>query len=77
MIEPGVQLLGNTRIGARCEIGAGSILRDTRVDDDAVVARNRFSIPAAWPKARHWARSRGCVQAPTFARARMWAASWN
>jgi bifunctional UDP-N-acetylglucosamine pyrophosphorylase/glucosamine-1-phosphate N-acetyltransferase len=37
VIEPGVQLLGKTRIGARCRIGAGSILHDMRVDDDAVV----------------------------------------
>jgi bifunctional UDP-N-acetylglucosamine pyrophosphorylase/glucosamine-1-phosphate N-acetyltransferase len=37
VIEPGVQLLGNTRIGARCRIGAGSILHDMRVDDHAVV----------------------------------------
>jgi bifunctional UDP-N-acetylglucosamine pyrophosphorylase/glucosamine-1-phosphate N-acetyltransferase len=34
-IEPGVQLLGKTRIGARCTIGTGSVLIDTRVDDDA------------------------------------------
>jgi bifunctional UDP-N-acetylglucosamine pyrophosphorylase / glucosamine-1-phosphate N-acetyltransferase len=33
VIEPGVQLLGNTRIGARCRIGTGSVLNDTRVDD--------------------------------------------
>src|SRR5579862_3970526 len=37
VIEPGVQLLGKTRVGARCKIGAGSVLRDARVDDDAVV----------------------------------------
>ena len=37
VIEPGVQLLGKTRIGARCQIRTGSILRDVRVDDDAVV----------------------------------------
>ena len=37
VIEPGVQLLGKTRIGARCKIGAGSILRDARVDDDAMI----------------------------------------
>jgi bifunctional UDP-N-acetylglucosamine pyrophosphorylase/glucosamine-1-phosphate N-acetyltransferase len=37
VIEPGVQLLGKTRIGARCKILTGSILRDMRVDDDAVV----------------------------------------
>ena len=37
VIEPGVQLLGKTRIGARCKIGTGSILKDVRVDDDAFV----------------------------------------
>jgi bifunctional UDP-N-acetylglucosamine pyrophosphorylase / glucosamine-1-phosphate N-acetyltransferase len=37
VVEPGAQLLGQTRVGARCKIGAGSILRDTRLDDDAVV----------------------------------------
>jgi bifunctional UDP-N-acetylglucosamine pyrophosphorylase/glucosamine-1-phosphate N-acetyltransferase len=37
VIEPGAQLLGKTRIGARCKIGAGSILRDARVDDDAII----------------------------------------
>jgi bifunctional UDP-N-acetylglucosamine pyrophosphorylase / glucosamine-1-phosphate N-acetyltransferase len=37
-IEPSVQLLGNTRIGARCTIGSGSILQNVRVEDDAVIA---------------------------------------
>jgi bifunctional UDP-N-acetylglucosamine pyrophosphorylase/glucosamine-1-phosphate N-acetyltransferase len=37
ILEPGVQLLGNTRIGARCTIRTGSVLHDTRVDDDAVI----------------------------------------
>jgi len=37
VIEPSVQLLGKTRIGMRCKIGTGSILRDVRVDDDAIV----------------------------------------
>jgi len=37
VIEPGVQLLGATRIGARCRIGAGSVLRDARVGDDVVI----------------------------------------
>src|ERR1039458_9579713 len=37
VIEPGVQLLGKTRIGARCTIGTGSILNETRLDDDVVV----------------------------------------
>ena len=37
VIEPGVQLLGETRIGMRCKICTGSILKDMRVDDDAWV----------------------------------------
>jgi bifunctional UDP-N-acetylglucosamine pyrophosphorylase/glucosamine-1-phosphate N-acetyltransferase len=32
-----VQLLGKTRVGARCKIQTGSILRDTRVDDDVFI----------------------------------------
>jgi bifunctional UDP-N-acetylglucosamine pyrophosphorylase/glucosamine-1-phosphate N-acetyltransferase len=38
LVEPGVQLLGKTRIGARCKIQTGSILLDSRVDDDVVIA---------------------------------------
>ncbi|MGA9936628.1 MAG: DapH/DapD/GlmU-related protein, partial [Candidatus Acidiferrales bacterium] len=37
VIDPGVRLLGKTRIGARCQIGAGSVLIDMRVDDDVTV----------------------------------------
>ena len=37
VIEPGVRLLGATRIGTRCQIGAGSVLIDMRVDDDVTV----------------------------------------
>jgi bifunctional UDP-N-acetylglucosamine pyrophosphorylase/glucosamine-1-phosphate N-acetyltransferase len=36
-IEPAVQLLGNTRIGARCIIRTGTVLQDVRVDDDAII----------------------------------------
>jgi bifunctional UDP-N-acetylglucosamine pyrophosphorylase/glucosamine-1-phosphate N-acetyltransferase len=36
-IEAGVQLLGRTRIGANCRIGAGSILSDMTVGDDVTV----------------------------------------
>jgi bifunctional UDP-N-acetylglucosamine pyrophosphorylase/glucosamine-1-phosphate N-acetyltransferase len=37
VIDPCVQLLGKTRIGARCVIQTGSVLRDTRVDDDVII----------------------------------------
>jgi bifunctional UDP-N-acetylglucosamine pyrophosphorylase / glucosamine-1-phosphate N-acetyltransferase len=36
-IEPGAQLLGNTKIGERCSIGANSVLFDMRVDDGAKI----------------------------------------
>ncbi|GAC1661954.1 MAG: bifunctional UDP-N-acetylglucosamine diphosphorylase/glucosamine-1-phosphate N-acetyltransferase GlmU [Candidatus Acidiferrum sp.] len=37
LIEPGVQLLGKTKIGARCTIRAGSILVDALLGDDVLV----------------------------------------
>jgi bifunctional UDP-N-acetylglucosamine pyrophosphorylase / glucosamine-1-phosphate N-acetyltransferase len=37
VVEPGVRLLGKTRVGARCQIGAGSVLIDMRLDDDVTV----------------------------------------
>ena len=42
VIEPGAQLLGKTRIGARCRIRTGSVLKDVRVDDDAVVSAHSY-----------------------------------
>jgi bifunctional UDP-N-acetylglucosamine pyrophosphorylase/glucosamine-1-phosphate N-acetyltransferase len=40
VIEPHTQLLGKTRIGAHCRIGAGSVLRDMRVEDGAIIRPN-------------------------------------
>ena len=37
LVEPGVQLLGKTRIGARCVIRTGGVLHDARVDDDVTI----------------------------------------
>jgi bifunctional UDP-N-acetylglucosamine pyrophosphorylase / glucosamine-1-phosphate N-acetyltransferase len=37
VIEPGVQLLGMTRIGPHCQIRTGTVLYNMRVDDGAVV----------------------------------------
>jgi len=48
IIEPGVQLLGKTKIGARCTIRTGSVLTDAILGDDVtvephcVVARSRL-----------------------------------
>ncbi len=44
VIEPGVQLLGKTRIGAHCQIRTGSILHDMRVDDGAIVGPHTNAI---------------------------------
>jgi bifunctional UDP-N-acetylglucosamine pyrophosphorylase / glucosamine-1-phosphate N-acetyltransferase len=37
VLEAGVQLLGKTKLGERCTIGAGSILHDTMLGDDVIV----------------------------------------
>ena len=37
VIEPGVQLLGKTKIGARCTIRTGSVLTDAQLGDDVTV----------------------------------------
>jgi bifunctional UDP-N-acetylglucosamine pyrophosphorylase / glucosamine-1-phosphate N-acetyltransferase len=37
VLEPGVQLLGKTKLGARCTIRTGSVLHDASLGDDVVV----------------------------------------
>jgi len=37
VLGAGVQLLGKTRIGARCHVGTGSILHDTILGDDVII----------------------------------------
>ncbi|HKS82207.1 MAG TPA: bifunctional UDP-N-acetylglucosamine diphosphorylase/glucosamine-1-phosphate N-acetyltransferase GlmU [Candidatus Acidoferrales bacterium] len=43
LIEPGVQLLGKTRIGARCVISTGSVLHDARVEDDVTIGAHTLA----------------------------------
>jgi len=52
-IEPGVQLLGKTRIGARCQIRTGSILQDVRVDDGATVGPHSNAFASRIGKGAH------------------------
>jgi len=53
IIEPGVQLLGKTRIGARSKIQTGCILLDSRVDDDVVIAAHSvLDSCRVWPEAK-------------------------
>jgi bifunctional UDP-N-acetylglucosamine pyrophosphorylase/glucosamine-1-phosphate N-acetyltransferase len=40
VIEPGVQLLGTTRVGTNCWIGTGTVLVDTVVEDDVLIHQN-------------------------------------
>jgi bifunctional UDP-N-acetylglucosamine pyrophosphorylase/glucosamine-1-phosphate N-acetyltransferase len=40
IIEPGVQLLGKTKIGARCTIRTGSVLTDAILGDDVTVEQH-------------------------------------
>jgi bifunctional UDP-N-acetylglucosamine pyrophosphorylase/glucosamine-1-phosphate N-acetyltransferase len=53
IVEPGVQLLGKTRVGARCKIGTGSILLDSRIDEEAdIAAYSVLDSCRVWPKAK-------------------------
>jgi len=53
IVEPGVQLLGKTRVGARCKIQTGSILLDSRIDDEVVIAAySVLDSCRVWPKAK-------------------------
>jgi bifunctional UDP-N-acetylglucosamine pyrophosphorylase / glucosamine-1-phosphate N-acetyltransferase len=53
VIDPGVQLLGATHIGARCTIRTGTVLQDTRVDDDALIgAHSVIDSSRIGPKAQ-------------------------
>ncbi len=40
VIEAGVQLLGGTKIGERCTVRSGSIITDSRIDDDVFIEHN-------------------------------------
>jgi bifunctional UDP-N-acetylglucosamine pyrophosphorylase/glucosamine-1-phosphate N-acetyltransferase len=53
VIEQGVQLLGMTRIGARCRIRTGSVLHDTRVGDGAVVGPHTNAIESRIGEGAH------------------------
>jgi bifunctional UDP-N-acetylglucosamine pyrophosphorylase/glucosamine-1-phosphate N-acetyltransferase len=44
IIQPGVQLLGRTRIGARCVIGAGCVLLDAEVADNVEIKPYSFVL---------------------------------
>ena len=70
-IEPCVQLLGKTKIGARCRIGTGSVLTNATLGDDVVVeahcviADSRVDAEA---KVGPFARLRGEAHLKTGAR---------
>lgn len=51
VVHPGTQLLGPTRIGARCRIGPDTTLENVEVGDDASVVRSHGSGAQIGPKA--------------------------
>ena len=53
VIEQGVQLLGSTRLGARCQIRTGCVLHNTRVDDGAIVGPHTNSIDSRIGEGAH------------------------
>jgi bifunctional UDP-N-acetylglucosamine pyrophosphorylase / glucosamine-1-phosphate N-acetyltransferase len=53
VIEQSVQLLGTTRIGARCQIRTGCVLHSTRVDDGAIVGPHTNSIDSRIGEGAH------------------------
>jgi len=70
-IEPCVQLLGKTRIGARCRIGTGSVLTNATLGDDVVVEAHCMIADSrvdAEVKVGPFARLRGDAHLKTGAR---------
>jgi bifunctional UDP-N-acetylglucosamine pyrophosphorylase / glucosamine-1-phosphate N-acetyltransferase len=53
VIEQGVQLLGSTRIGARCQIRTSTILHNTRVEDGAIVGPHTNAIESRIGEGAH------------------------
>jgi len=70
-IEPCVQLLGKTKIGARCRIGTGSVLTNATLGDDVVVEAHCMIADSrvdAEVKVGPFARLRGDAHLKTGAR---------
>jgi bifunctional UDP-N-acetylglucosamine pyrophosphorylase / glucosamine-1-phosphate N-acetyltransferase len=44
LVEPCVQLLGNTTVGENCRIGAGSVIRDSQIADGVEIAPYTFVV---------------------------------
>jgi bifunctional UDP-N-acetylglucosamine pyrophosphorylase/glucosamine-1-phosphate N-acetyltransferase len=62
LIEPGVQLLGKTKMGARCTIRSGSVLSDALLGDDVVVEAHSLVAQSRLDSSVHvgpFARLRG------------------
>ncbi len=51
-IEPGVQLLGKTRVGAGCTIRTGSVLSDAVLEDNVLVKPYTMVSQAIYRRAR-------------------------
>ena len=76
-IEPGVQLLGKTRIGAGCTIRTGSVLSDAVLEDNVLVKPYSIVTASHLSTARRWAHSRIFATARAWKKTRAWEISWK
>jgi bifunctional UDP-N-acetylglucosamine pyrophosphorylase / glucosamine-1-phosphate N-acetyltransferase len=53
VIEPGVQLLGTTKIGERCQIRSGSIIENSRIDDGVIIEAHCVIVESRLAKGTH------------------------
>ena len=78
VVEPFAQILGRTTIGENCRIGAGAIVRDSRVGDDVEIGPFTLVDDSRLERGRaRRARSRACAWTTTSRRARTSATSWS
>ena len=77
IIEPGVELLGSTRVAERCMIRTGSVITNCRVDEGALIEPHCVAIDSRIGKIRGSGRLRGCGLGRICAKARMWGILWS
>ena len=71
LLEPGVQVLGKSRIGAGCTIATGSILSDVTLGDGVLVKPySRDLLEPAFVAETRWDHSRICATTCACSKAR-------
>ena len=77
VIEPFVQLIGKTKIGADCRIRSYSVITDCETVTARWFGRAAFRKIPWCARARNWGRTRICGRAATLVKARTSAISWR